>query len=144
MDSEQRVWVTVSGVDEAGEVSLSTRGTLVDVPGGWLLRYEETNPESMSTTETLVQCEGPRITVTRTGTILSTIVFDPQETFIGDYATPMGNFQIRVFASEVIIKRRGLIAHVHLAYQISLTSALSPLEDMATRTLDIRFTPCRS
>lgn len=143
MTPEQSVWVTVSGIDEAGEVSLSTRGTLSDLPGGWLLRYEETNPESMDATETLVHCEGNRVTVTRTGTVLSTLVFDENETFVGDYPTPVGSFQIRVYASEVSIKRRGLIGHVHLLYQISLSSILSPQEEMATRTLDIRFTPCK-
>lgn len=144
IENGHSVLVTVTGADENGETSLSTRGLLVDVPGGWMLQYEETNPEDMSSTQTVVQCEGDRVTVTRTGTLLSTIVFDAHETFIGDYPTPVGSFQMRVFASEVDIKRREQIGRIHLVYEISLSTMFSPTEESSTRVLDIRFTPCRS
>lgn len=144
MDEATNVLVTVKGADMDGEeVMLSTQGELIDLEDGWLLRYDETNPDNLSVTHTYVRCEGSRVTVSRTGTMLTTIIFDRHETFVGDYPTPVGNFQLRVYASEVEAKRRGLIGHIHLVYQVGLSTAFSAADEMTTRYLDIRFTPCR-
>lgn len=143
MDEGQCVRITVTGESAEGEqVTLTTRGMLHELPEGWMLRYEEVEPGDMASL-TLVQCEEERVTITRTGTLLSTIVFDQEETFIGEYITPAGGFQLRVFTSEVRVQRRGLIGHITLAYQISLSTVFTPDQEMATRRLDIRFAPCR-
>lgn len=141
---EQCIRLTISGTDENGNISLTTRGTICDIPGGWVIEYEETNPDDLSRTHTQLLCTDGRVTVTRAGTMVSTMVFDAQETFIGDYPTPVGNFQLRIFATDVEIKRRGLMGHIRVAYQISLSTALSPNEEVAMRTMDIRFAPCRA
>lgn len=143
--ARQPIQLTVTGTDAAGEeISLSTQGDLFDfAPDEWSLEYHETNPDDMQAIHTLVQCDGTRITVTRTGTLLSTLVFDEHDTFVGDYPTPFGSFQIRVYASKVHIRKRGSMGHIHLVYQVNLTSALSPNEETSLRCLDIRFTPRR-
>lgn len=143
MDEGQCVRITVTGESAEGErVSLTTRGMLHDLSAGWMLRYEEVDSDD-TVSLTLVQCEEDRVTITRTGTLLSTIVFDQEETFLGEYVTPAGGFQLRVFTSEVRVQRRGLIGHIRLVYQISLSTAFTPDQEMATRHLDIRFAPCR-
>lgn len=145
MDDGQCVLITVSGADTQGEsVSLSTRGRLHEMEEGWMLRYEETSPNDMEVIDTLVLCQEERVTVTRAGTLLSTLVFDEHETFVGEYRTPVGSFQLRVLASEVSIQRRGLMGHIKLVYSVSLGTPHSALEDSAMRYLDIRFSPCRN
>lgn len=136
------VRITVTGRDADGEpVSLCTRGTLQDIPGGFALRYEETSLHDMETTDTLVECVEGRVTVSRSGTMLSTIVFDAQETFVGDYPTPHGNFQLRVLPSEVAVARRGDLGRIRLVYQINLSAQHAITEETFTRSLEIRFTP---
>lgn len=144
MQDEQRVMVTMTGSDAAGDtISLSTRGWIRDTPGGWLLRYGETDPGDLSAQETLVLCEAGRVTVTRIGVMPSTMLFDLGETFVGEYTTPLGSLTMRIVATEVSVKRRGSIGRVHLTYQLSLHGALSSGEDAEMRQLDIRFTPCK-
>lgn len=144
MVESHAIRLTVSGADADGEeISLTTTGTLTETGSGWSLEYEETNPNDMTVSETAVHCEGDRVTVSRTGTLLSTMVFDEHETFIGDYTTPLGNFQIRVLATELSVKRRGLVGHIHLVYQITLSTAFSSSDESTSRRLDIRFVPCR-
>lgn len=145
MDNKQDVRVTVSGSDDDGEaITLTTLGTLEDLENGWLLSYQETNLMDMSTANTLVLCEGTRVTVTRTGTLLSTMVFDEKETFMGDYPTEFGSFQMRLYASEVSIRRRGSMGHIRLVYEVNLGSNLFSAESASTRHLDIRFVPCKN
>lgn len=144
MSGERPVLVRVTGTDDAGaQIMLSTRGFLCDLPDGWLIRYEEVPPEEMSSVHTLVECRPNGVTVLRTGSVVSTIVYRENETFIGGYETPIGLFTLRVYATEVSMKRRGGMGHIRLVYQISLSSALSPLGEMAMRWLDIRFSPCK-
>lgn len=143
--AERAVLVTVTGTDEAGEtMTLSTRGILRDMEDGWSLQYEEVSPDNLEASQTYVELSGQSVTVVRTGNVVSTIVYDENETFIGSYQTPLGEFTLRVFSTDVTVKRRGAIGHIHLVYQVSLSSMLSRVGEMAMRTLDIRFTPCRS
>jgi uncharacterized beta-barrel protein YwiB (DUF1934 family) len=140
---ETAVTVSVTGTDaEGAQIVLRTGGTLTDLPEGWMLSYEETSPDSLHTSQTMVQYGDGRITVLRAGDIVSVIAYAPGETFLGKYETPLGIFTLRVFATEVTVKRRGDMGHSRLAYQISLMSELSPTGEMAMRRLDIRFRPC--
>lgn len=145
MADVQRVRIVVAGTDATGEeVSLTTQGVLRDVEDGWLIAYTEMNPDDGSAVDTWVLCEGSRVTVTREETMLSTMVFDERETYVGTYQTPVGTFQIRLRASTVDVKRRGAMGRIRLAYQLSLSTPHSPDEEMTTRQLELRFSPCRA
>lgn len=145
MDEANCVLITVTGSDEDGEaISLRTRGSLtIEDDDRWTLLYDETNPADMTTSQNLVHCEGERVTVVRTGTLLTTIVYDLHDTFVGDYITPYGSFQLRVYATEVLVRRDGHSGHIRLVYQISLSNDTTPTEDTALRSLDIQFVPCK-
>lgn len=144
MDDGECVRVTITGVDAGNDfISLTTRGTLMDLGSQWVLQYTETNPDDLSEMKTLVQCEPERVTINRAGPFLSTLVFDMRDTFVGDYPTPFGSLQVRVYTSSLTIQRRGLFGRIQATYQVSLSSTHSPLEETMPRTLDIRFTPCR-
>lgn len=139
------VLITVSGTDSENEkLSLSLRGELMEEGELWYLRYEEFNPDDLSHTQTLIQCEKKRVTIIRSGTLMSTIVYDPQETFVGDYETPYGNLTLRVYTSQALIQRRGAVGRIRLAYQINFSSNHALSEQASMRTMDIRFRPCRS
>lgn len=145
MDNGQCVRLTVTGADAEGEeISLVTRGLLQVGDGWWVLRYEETSPDDMATTLTVVQVEGERVTVTRSSAMLSTIVFDRRDTFVGDYPTPLGSLRIRVLTSTLDIRRRGAVGRIRIVYEVTLSSSITVAEELDRRTLDIRFVPCRS
>lgn len=137
--------VNIAGADTDGEViALSTQGILQDVEDGWTLRYTETNPDDMTVSDTHIRCTANDVTVSRGGTVLTTLVFREGETFFGDYETPFGNLQLRMLPTEVSVSRRGLLGHIHLVYQVTLSNSFSPSEETSIRYLDIRFVPCRN
>ncbi len=144
MSAAERVRITVTGADGAGdEVSLTSQGTVEALPGGaWRLTYNETNPINLETVRTEVTVEAARVTVQRLGTIVSALVFEAQETFIGQYPTPAGVMQMRILPSQVDARRRGRVGRIRVAYQLSLSTQLSPDGESAARLLDIRFGPC--
>lgn len=144
MKGPEPVRITVTGIDADGDaVSLTSRGTLQTLPGGaWRLIYEETNLMDMETVRTEVTVEAGSVTVQREGTTVSTLVFTAQETFIGQYPTPVGTMQMRILTTQLEASRRGRVGRIRVAYQISLSTRLSPSEETTTRLLDIRFGPC--
>ncbi len=142
--NEKEVLISVSGSDAAGgEIVLTTVGTLAELPDGWLVSYDEIHPDDLASTSTTMECRTDGVTVLREGDVVSTIVYRKGETFVGDYQTALGAFELRVFTTEVHVKRRGNMGHIHLGYQISLSSGMSPGGEMAMRWLDVRFRPCR-
>lgn len=144
MNEKQPVRLTVTGTEASGEsIALTTTGMLWDGEEGWYLEYEETNPEDGQTMGTLVYCQGDRVTVSRTGALLSTLVFDMRDTFCGTYTLPIGSLKLRVLASQVEIKRRGAMGRIRLAYQMTISGPLSSDDEVTTRRLEIRFAPCR-
>ncbi|MCL1964857.1 MAG: DUF1934 domain-containing protein [Firmicutes bacterium] len=145
MGDEFAVLVTVTGMDEAQcPIALSTRGTLWELPGGFLLRYDEIDPDDLKVTHTLVESRGAGVTVLRAGKVISTIVYAENETFVSDYATPWGQSTLRVYATEVRVRRDGAVGHVRLKYQLNLAGGQSAPGETAVCWLDIRFQPCAS
>jgi len=144
MPDSVAVMVRVTSTDEAREsVTLSTSGALEDGARGWTLRYDETSPDSLASVQTAIECRKSQVTIRRSGGVVSTIVFVENETFMGEYQTPLGLFWLRVFPTEVSVRRRGNAGRIRLAYEVHLSSRLSPAGETAMRRLDIRFTPCK-
>ncbi len=142
--NEKEVLVSVSGTDAAGgEIVLTTLGTLAELPDGWSVCYDEIHPDDLASTSTTMECREDGVTVLREGDVVSTIVYRKGEIFLGDYQTSLGAFELRVFTTEIAVKRRGSMGHIHLGYQISLSSEMSPEGEMAMRWLDVRFRPCK-
>ncbi len=142
---ELPVLVTVIGAGNApGErITLTTRGLLGEAPHGWTLQYEETEPNEMLSTTTLIECTPGQVVVHRLGAVASTVIYRAGEMFEGDYKTPAGAFRLRIYSSEVQAKRRGAVGYIRLTYQVTLSTEMTPGGDTAMRKLDIRFRPCR-
>ena len=144
MADEIPVLVTVTGTDEDNDqITLTTCGVLSDISDGFALRYEETSSDDLRPTQTLVECRKEGVSVVRADGVVSMVVYRENETFVSDYETPVGKFTLRVFTTEVSVRRREAMGHVALAYQVSLSSALSAEGETAMRWLDIRFKPCK-
>lgn len=145
MHSEGSVMLSITGENGDGEqITLETHGRLTDIGSEhWELQYEETEAGGFDSTRTVVTCDAGSVTVSRKGAVVSTIVYRANETFVGAYQTPVGRMTLRVFTTEVSAKRRGWMGHIHLTYQLSLSTALSPVGETMMRHLDIRFRPRR-
>lgn len=139
------VLVTMTGTSEFGdEVSLSTDGQLVETLDGFLLQYEELHEGSDGPMVTLMDCQSDSVTIVRAQNTATTLVFRQGETFESQYHTPVGPLMLRIYSTEVSVRRRGSLGHVRLTYQVTLQSHISASAAPAMRLLDVRFRPRRS
>ena len=136
--------ITMTGTNEAGdEISLCTGGTLEARDGdSFRLQFEEMGETGPILT--FVDCEGQHVTITRAGGIGTAMSFRQGNPYESQYDTPAGMLFLRIYPTEVLVRRRGSRGHVRLVYQISIWSQFSPSQDASLRRLELRFRPCRS
>lgn len=91
---------------------LTTEGTLTMIPGGMLLRYEESALTGMEGTTTTFELRGPRVLLTRSGKVNSQIVFEEGRQHTSLYETPMGELSVDIQTSLLrhnLTERGGLM-----------------------------------
>lgn len=89
------VWLTIrsrqqfEGCDEE-RVNLETAATLYERGGKYYIAYEESELTGLEGTKTTVKLDGKTVTLIRTGTFPSHMLFSEDERHIGLYQTPIG------------------------------------------------------
>lgn len=94
------------------DTELTTEGTLTMVPGGMLLRYEESALTGMEGTTTTFELRGPRVLLTRSGNVNSQMVFEEGRQHTSLYETPMGELSVDIQTSLLrhnLTERGGLL-----------------------------------
>lgn len=99
------VWIRIVGVQQDGDrqetIELSTRGTLSPTEAGYCLEYEETTLSGLEGTQTRMELSAGQVTLQRTGTQESYLMFQQGKRFVNRYKTPHGSLQMAVFPTEV-------------------------------------------
>ena len=89
------VWLTIrsrqqfEGCDEE-RVNLETAATLYERGGKYYIAYEESELTGLEGTKTTVKLDGKTVTLIRTGTFPSHMLFSEDERHVGLYQTPIG------------------------------------------------------
>lgn len=94
------------------DTELTTEGTLTMLPGGMLLRYEESALTGMEGTTTTFELRGPRVVLTRFGKVNSQMVFEEGRQHTSLYETPMGELSVDIQTSLLrhnLTERGGLL-----------------------------------
>ena len=90
------VWLTIrsrqqfEGCDEE-RVNLETAATLYERGGKYYIAYEESELTGLEGTKTTVKLDGKTVTLIRTGTFPSHMLFSEDERHVGLYQTPVGS-----------------------------------------------------
>lgn len=138
------VLITMKGTDEGGEqVELLTEGILAKTKHGFALRYEEYLGQAEASTVTFVDCTDDSLTILRSGSVTMAMSFQKGKPFESQHLTPLGALTLRIFPTELSIRRKGLTGRILLSYQVSYTSQLSSLEEGGMHTLHFRFRPTK-
>ena len=88
------------GVDPDG-TELMTEGTMTITDAGMDLSYEETELTGMAGTTTTFRIRGSRVTLLRSGTINSQMIFEEGQQHTSLYTTPMGDMTIDIQTSRL-------------------------------------------
>lgn len=109
---------------EPDNIGLVTRGTLTEMPFGWELAYEETAVTGMEGTLTTFLVEQDRVTLMRTGTVCTQMVFELDRRHHSMYDTPYGSLEVGITTSllDVALDEEG--GHMNIDYAIELEHAL--------------------
>ena len=101
-------------------IELVTDGTMEFRDGGWDISYEESDLTGLAGVTTTFRVEPGKVTLDRTGTLYSRMVFQEGVSFDSLYQMPFGTLMITVMATSVffdIVPDGGVI---DLVYQISI------------------------
>ena len=91
---------------------LMTEGTMALTEDGIVLSYEESELTGMEGTTTTFEVKGPRVTLTRSGTVNSQMVFEEGRQHTSLYETPFGELSVDIQTSELkhnLSERGGLM-----------------------------------
>lgn len=126
------VMVSVMGSEkgEGEQVRLVTSGKLTHNEKGYLLKYRETQPEGDDYQEIDLLMDGKRVTMNRTGGFATSMVFEKGYRFEGIYATPYGDLDMALYATQVecnLSMERGM---VYLQYQLDIQGQYAAMHDL--------------
>ena len=86
------------GIDPDAQ-ELMTEGTMTLTEDGMVLAYQETALTGMEGTTTRFQIRGPRVILTRSGTVNSQMVFEEGRQHTSLYETPFGELSVDIQTS---------------------------------------------
>ena len=86
------------GIDPDAQ-ELMTEGTMTLTEDGMVLAYQETALTGMEGTTTRFQVQGPRVILTRSGTVNSQMVFEEGRQHTSLYETPFGELSVDIQTS---------------------------------------------
>ena len=141
MKKNQQVLLSVMGWthdddDPSDSVRLLTTGTLSGEKDLWRIDYTETQPDNESSDVILTMGKGV-VTMQRTGTFSTSMVFDQGRRFEGNYSTPYGDLAMGVYPTHVKYQvQDGPVGEVNLTYQLDLQGQFAAMHE-----LRIRFCP---
>ena len=99
------------GIDPDAQ-ELMTEGTMTLTEDGMVLAYQETALTGMEGTTTRFQIRGPRVILTRSGTVNSQMVFEEGRQHTSLYETPFGELSVDIQTSVLkhnLTERGGLM-----------------------------------
>ena len=141
MQKKQQVLLSVMGWthdddDPSDSVRLLTTGVMTGGKDSWRIDYTETQPDNESSDVTLTMGKGV-VTMQRSGTFATSMVFEQGRRFEGSYRTPYGDLEMGVYPTHVKYQvQAGPVGEVDLTYQLDLQGQFAAMHE-----LRIRFCP---
>lgn len=139
-ENGRKVLVTLSGAsrNDLGEmeepIKLMTKGELVPTPGGYILRYQESQTDegdgTVLTQEIILMMQPGRVSMTRLGDFGTTMVFVKDRRFEGVYHTPYGDMDMALFATQVNVNLGPDHGSVFLEYQLDMQGGFVSMHTM--------------
>ncbi len=124
------------GEEEPDVIRLVTTGQLKKTPQGHRLTYTETDPESGEGQDIVIDVAGKRVTMTRGGSYGTTMVFEKDRRFDGQYTTPWGNMSMGIYTTRTDFSLNRDEGHLDLDYQVDLQGRFA-----AMHHLKLHFAP---
>ena len=108
---------------DPNETELVTEGTMEVLEDGLLLSYQETALTGMEGTTTTFTVKGPRVILTRSGTVNSQMMFEEGRQHTSLYETPFGELPVDISTSSLRhnLTERGGIMEIKYSIAVAHT-----------------------
>ena len=105
------------------ETKLMTEGTMEITDAGYLLSYQETELTGMEGTTTTFEVAGGRVTLTRSGTVNSQMIFEEGRQHTSLYETPFGELPVDIQTSSLrhTLSERGGLMEIRYSIAVAHT-----------------------
>lgn len=105
------------------ETKLMTDGTMEVTEGGYLLTYQETELTGMEGTITTFEVMGNRVTLTRSGSVNSQMIFEEGKQHTSLYETPFGELPVDIQTSSLrhTLSERGGVMEIKYSIAVAHT-----------------------
>ena len=115
---------------------LMTEGSMVLTGDGMVLTYEESQLTGMEGTTTTFEVKGPRVILTRSGTVNSQMVFEEGRQHTSLYETPFGGLSVDIQTSRLRhnLTARGGILEIRYTIAVEHTVTGKNLFKIRVRT----------
>ena len=108
---------------EPDVIELVTPGTLEEIDGGWEIAYEETDLTGLDGVTTVFRVEKEKVTLTRSGKLVSEMIFREGVAHESLYKMEFGALLISVCATKIQWKITPAGGMVDLTYNIEIEQA---------------------
>ncbi|MBR1781779.1 MAG: DUF1934 domain-containing protein [Oscillospiraceae bacterium] len=126
---EKNVIISIMGMQNYGDdndrIELVTEGKLEEMEGALRLSYEESELTGLEGTTTLFHVEPERITLLRTGTVNSEMVFERNKRHRSLYSTPFGDMEIGVTARRLSSTLDTKGGRIEIDYDVEINHMLA-------------------
>ena len=112
------------GIDP-DQTELMTEGTLELTEQGLRLSYEETALTGMEGTTTTFAVEGGRVTLTRSGTVNSQMIFEEGRQHTSLYETPFGDMSVDIGTSRLRQELTAAGGELEIHYSIAVQNTVT-------------------
>jgi uncharacterized beta-barrel protein YwiB (DUF1934 family) len=105
------------------ETKLMTDGTMEVTEAGYLLTYQESELTGMEGTTTTFEVAGKRVTLTRSGSVNSQMIFEEGKQHTSLYETPFGELPVDIQTSSLrhTLTERGGVMEIKYAIAVDHT-----------------------
>ncbi|MBQ9166485.1 MAG: DUF1934 domain-containing protein [Oscillospiraceae bacterium] len=127
--TKEKVMINIKGFQNyeatgQDDIGLLTEGTLAAMPFGWELAYEESELTGMEGTLTTFLIEQERVTLLRTGSVCTQMVYELGRRHHSMYNTPYGSLEVGITTSLLDVEMGENGGHLNVDYAIELDHAL--------------------
>lgn len=119
----------VNMLNDVNETELVTQGTFYKKGDSYYVTYKETEITGMEGTTTTLKLSDKKVTLMRSGTVNSQMIFEQGQKHVSYYETVYGAFTIGVFAHQVDVRVNDSGGEVTVGYQIEVDNTATGSND---------------
>ena len=121
--------------NDSSDIEIITEGIFKKSESGYTIQYNETEMTGFEGTTTTLNVSDGSVTLIRTGSNNSSMIFEKGQKYMGHYETPYGSFTIGIISNKVNIDLTDSGGNIQVGYLLEIDNLVTSTNSI---TLSIR------